>query len=443
MRISVANQIIDIQRNVFALRNKTLFLLMFLFLGLMPIRAYSQTINPLISFSVESCTLDVALEKLFAEYELNVAFSKAELSKIRIDSYSCNYKSLENVLADLLKGTDYGFKRIGKQYVIRKDQLLEPEEQSVTQKPSTQVPIKEIEEHKSDTVWNATADTVRIYDTLQVIRTVVRYDTIVQVEHVVKTDTVYKVKYKGLEIHWPKFRDNGWFITPSLSGGFLHLADEDRLNAENGSMEVAPISAFSVSLDGGYKYERLSVGMSLSYRSMKYRFMLNQVVYGGDYYVNDTLDSYYVVHPVSGDTSYYYIMDSTYVPLVTTNYSYRDVNKLDYLCVGAFAAFDFWKREHFRMFVKVGVSADFLLSAKGSYNSIEQPFHAVISKDLAERTRFSYFGGLGAALKIVNQLELVPEVSFRKTNGSLYRADFPFGLQMWQWDLKLGLTYYF
>ena len=442
MKLDIDKKVVDIQGNEPRHRGMMLVLLAFVLMAIVPIRVYSQTYNPLISFTVESCSLDVALEKLFAEYGLNVAFSKAELSKIRIEKYSCTYKSLEEVLADLLKGTDYGFKRIGKQYVIRKNQLLEDENPTIIQEPPSNPVIEEIEEHKIDTV-SAVKDTLRIYDTLQVIRTVMRYDTIVRVERVVETDTVYEVKYKGLEIHWPKFRNDGWFVSPALSYGFPQLDYVDRLDAENGSIEVAPISAFGIGLDGGYKYERLNVGMSIGYRSMKYRFMLNQVVYDGDYYVNDTLDSYYVVHSSLGDTSYYYIMDSTYVPLVTTNYSYRDVNQLDYLNVGAFATFDFWKREHFRMFVKAGVSADFLLSAKGSYNSIEQPFHAVISKDLAERTRFSYFGGLGAALKVVNRLELVPEVNFRKTNGSLYRADFPFDLHMWQWELRLGLTYYF
>ena len=67
-------------------------LLFLIFMALaLPQHARSQSFNPLISFSVESCTLDKALEKLFAEYELNVAFSKAELSKIRIESYSCSY----------------------------------------------------------------------------------------------------------------------------------------------------------------------------------------------------------------------------------------------------------------------------------------------------------------------------------------------------------------
>ena len=99
-----------------------LFLLVFALA--MPKTALSQSFNPLISFSVESCTLDKALEKLFAEYELNVAFSKAEMSKIHIEKYSCSYKSVEDVLADLLKGTDYGFKKIGKQYVIKKTNCL-------------------------------------------------------------------------------------------------------------------------------------------------------------------------------------------------------------------------------------------------------------------------------------------------------------------------------
>ena len=104
--------------------------------------AFSQSFNPLISFSVKSCGLDEALEKLFAEYELNVAFSKAEMSKIRIESYSCSYKSVEEVLTDLLKGTDYGFKKIGKQYVIRKKQLLEPIVETVEEeKPDNQVVV--------------------------------------------------------------------------------------------------------------------------------------------------------------------------------------------------------------------------------------------------------------------------------------------------------------
>ena len=435
------NKNADRQRNGMWHFGKGLALLVFFLLCCSTIKSYSQTFNPLISFSVESCSLDVALEKLFAEYELNVAFNKAELSKIRIENYSCSYKSVEEVLTDLLKGTNFGFKKIGKQYVIRKNQLLEPVEKD---NPIVQVEQnEEIIEHKLDTVVNKTADTVRLFDTLQIIRTVMRYDTIVRVEHVVETDTVYKVRYKGLEIPWPKFKDNGWFITPFVAYDIAQLDFENKTPVDGGMMDVTPSSAFGIGLDGGYKRERLSVGVSLSYRSVKYRFLLEQTAFEGDYYENDTLDTYYVVHPGSGDTTYHYIMDSTYVPLVTTHYSYRDLNRLDYLSLGLFGTFDFWKHAHFRMFVKAGISADFLIAYGGSYNNQEEPFHAPIAREQVKPVRFSYFGGLGAAFKIVNQVELVPEVQYKGYSGSMYRPDFPFDLRMHLWEFRLGLTYYF
>jgi len=416
-------------------------LLLLFFLALAhPQQALAQSFNPLISFSVESCTLDKALEKLFADYEINVAFSKAEMSKIRIESYSCSYKSVEEVLADLLKGTDYGFKKVGKQYVIRKNQLLvnEPE---ATVTPPAELPV-EVVKPKPDTIISKTGDTIRIFDTTQIIRTVMRYDTIVQVKREVQTDTVYAVKYKGWEIPWPKFRNNGWFITPSVSlasAQFKHEVDMPEL--ENGSINVTPSLVYGVALDGGYKYNRLSVGLNFGYRSVRYRFLLEKTDFQGDYYVNDTLDTYYVVH--EADTAYHYILDSTYVPLTTTNYAYRDVNRLDYMNVGLFASFDFIKSEHFRAFIKAGASVDFLVNQAGSLNASESPYHEPITKEQVESKRFSYYGGLGFALKVANRIEFVPEVHYRMTNGSLYRADFPFDMRMRLWDFRLGMTYYF
>jgi hypothetical protein len=175
---------------------------------------------------------------------------------------------------------------------------------------------------------------------------------------------------------------------------------------------------------------------------VRYRFLLEQTMFSGDYYVNDTLDTYYVVHP-AGDTTYQYILDSTYIPLTTTHYAYRDVNRLDYLTVGLFASFDFVRLAHFRAFIKAGASVDFLVGYGGSLNASEPPFHEPIAKEQVEPNRISYYGGLGCAFKVANRIELVPEVHYRVTHGSLYRADFPFDMQLRMWDFRLGLTYYF
>ena len=438
MRFSLLNRIADTQKD----RKHVAFFLPLLFLILLsvaqPKHANAQTFNPLISFSVESCTLDKALEKLFAEYELNVAFSKAEMSKIRIESYSCSYKSVEEVLTDLLKGTGYGFKKVGKQYVIRKNQLLVNEPEATVTAPAE--PVVEVVKSKSDTIVSKTSEVIRIIDTLQVIRTVMRYDTVVKMK--VLHDTVRTVVHEGLTIPWPKFRDNGWFVGASVATSPTKFKyDKDFPEIENGLMDVVPISGYSAGIDGGYKHDRLSVGMSLAYRSVRYRFLLEKTDFFGDYYVNDTLDTYYVVHET--DTAYHYLLDSTYIPLTTTNYAYRDINQLDYLNVGLFATFDVIKLEHFRGFFKAGVSADILVNYAGSLYATESPYHTPINKEQVEPLRFSLFGGIGGAFKVANRIELVPEISYRVTGGSLYRADFPFNMKLRMMDFRLGLTYYF
>ena len=438
MRFSLLNRIADTQKDRKHVVLFFPFLLLFFLAVALPKDAKAQSFNPLISFSVESCTLDNALEKLFADYELNVAFSKEEMSKIRIESYSCSYKSVEEVLTDLLKGTGYGFKKIGKQYVIRKNQLL-VNEPDATITPPAVLPV-EIIKPQSDTIVSNTNEVVHIIDTVQVIRTVMRYDTVVKLK--VLRDTVHTIVKEGIMIPWPKFRDNGWFIAASMASSPAEFKyDKDFPEIENGSMELVPIPGFCAGLDGGYKHNRFSVGMNLSYRSVRYRFLLEKTDFFGDYYVNDTLDTYYVVHET--DTAYHYILDSTYVPLTTTNYSYRDVNQLDYLNVGLFSTFDFIKSEHFRAFFKAGVSADILVNYAGSLNATESPYHAPIVKEQVEPILFSFFGGLGAAFKVAHRIELVPEMSYRMTDGSLYRADFPFNMKLRMMDFRLGLTYYF
>ena len=405
--------------------------LFFVFL-VAPQKAFSQSFNPLISFSVKACTLDEALEKLFAEYELNVAFSKAELSKIRIEDYSCSYKSLEEVLTDLLRGTDYGYKKIGKQYVISKKQPVVPVVEAPQEEPD--LPPKETIEAKTDIVVNKTADTVRVIDTIKVIRTVMRYDTVVRVEQV--TDTVYEVKYRGYVIQWPDFRNNGWFVAPWMTIGAL------KLDYEHDEDILAPVSTYALGLDGGFKHERWTAGMSFGYRSAKYSFSFDKTVTEGGYYVNDTLDTYYVIHQ-GNDTTYHYILDSTYMPMTTTNYAWRDVNRLDYLSIGLFASFDFLKLEPFRMYVKAGIMADILLDASGSYYEEGTPMQKAISRDHASPVNLAYFGGIGAALKVGDHVELVPEFTYRGLAKSVYKTEFPLDLRMHQWDFRLGLTYYF
>ena len=423
-------------------------LCLFLFSLVMPQKSFSQVIDPVISFSVESCSLDVALEKLFAEYDVNVAFSKAELSQVRIPAYSCSYKPIDEVLRDLLNGTDYGFKKIGRQYVIKKMPTFVPEyPENHTNAPA--VP-EVVENHKVDTVLNRSADTLRIFDTLFVTRILIQRDTVLKQKTVVEHDTAFIRKRNPIAFNWPSFRDNGWFANLSYEHAWenmnqsLNNSDYEELyDLYNQSADVSQATMNGISVEAGYKPNRLSFGLTLSYRSLNYRFSMNRTVTEGDYYLNDTLDAYYVVNQVSGDTSYCYVLDSVYVPLETHNFSCREDNRLNYLGIGGFCSFDVFAAEYFRLFVKVGVSFDFLQNAHGSMFSTDRPFYSNDLDEYAEEVKFNYSLGIGAALKVGGRLELQPEVAYRQHVGSLYRKDYPIELEMQSFVLKLGLTYYF
>ena len=82
----------------------------------------------------------------------------------------------------------------------------------------------------------------------------------------------------------------------------------------------------------------------------------------------------------------------------------------------------------------------------GTYGIVAERVVKKIAVPVPENTKYvrlSYYGGLGVAWKVANRIEFVPEVYYRVTNGSLYRADFPFDMRMRLWDFRLGLTYYF
>lgn len=404
-----------------------------------PQEAEAQNFDPLISFTVESCSLDVALEKLLAEYDINVAFSKAELSNIRIEKYSCSYKSAEEVLADLLKGTNYGYKKIGMQYVIRKNKTIDP------RKNEQNEPINEIKKHKTETIMSKAGDTIRVFDTMQVIRTVMRYDTIIRYDSIVRVDTVFDIKYKGYEIKWPKFKNNGWYVSPSLTYGFAFIDQkiDPTFTNENISINLLPSSDFTVGLDGGYKKNRVSFGINLSYNTLRYRFQLDETIFSGNYYVNDTLDTYFVIHPNLDDTTYYYIIDSTYVPLETTTNSFRDINRHDYFGIGAFATFDIVRNAHFRLFAKAQATIGFLTYAEGSTIKEGQMIGNSLTSNDLKPAKFSYQIGLGGAWKVANRIELIPEIYYMKNAGVLFLDDSPINMQTRFFKLKLGLTYYF
>ena len=186
----------------------------------------------------------------------------------------------------MLKGTDYGFKKIGKQYVIRKNQVLLNDPVAVVTPPAEQQIV--IFQPEPGVVPSKTADTIYIIDSVKIIRTAMRHDTVVKVEYERITDTVYEVKYEGWKFFRPHFQDTGWFINPHVTMAAPSFRHVNAIpETEDVTVDIIPSSAFAVGVDGGYKFNRLSVGASLAYRSARYRFMFEKLEGKNQYSENE------------------------------------------------------------------------------------------------------------------------------------------------------------
>ncbi len=423
----------DSQNNRFSIA-ATRFALCGCLLLCFPLFLLSQTTEDRISFSVRNCTLDIAMEKLFEEHQVNVAFSKSELSEVDIKSYSAKNKPVSQVVSDLLKGSGFTYKKIGSQYVIRKGE--EP--------PAMPV----VERVKENTTGALHPDTIVIVDTIYQVQKVLQHDTIVKFETVLKHDTMYIVKRFWNQNR--RFKANGWFLDVSAAGGNGYFtvqssnpAYRELYELHDSAVSLRPFSNFELSAGGGHRERRFAWGASLSYRSQRYCFMLDREIRHGGHFKNDTIETYYVVNQSTLDTAFFYITDSTYLPVERVVYNYRDMNRMQYLGLNVYLAFDVIEKTYWRLFVKAGVSAEVLLSASGSVFATDAPFRSRTLDAEAAPFKASSFAGIGAGIKIYKRFEVLPEATVHYYFGSLYRSEYPVDLRQYLWNVRVGLNYYF
>lgn len=412
-----------------------------------------------INFKVDGCSLDVALEKLYKDYGINLAFNRAELSNVMVGSYSAEAATLEQVLTSLLADTGFAFKKIGSQYVIRKSSVAKPSSSvpmsnpssESTPKPRPQSTTKKSEAHI------AIPDTIRVVDTIIKKEIVYRTDTIREKEIVLQTDTVVVYKYASSRIK--KLRRNifsndyshhkDFSVSLSVSqntafyGDHLTNATEYWYEFYKKSFKNYSFNNFSAKVNGAYNYNRFQIGVGISFSSFQRQLDFRREIVVGDYFEMVLLDSYYTYDPISNDTLFYYIYDSTYVPRQEYVIEYNDINRLGYLGLIADIAYCYYSDDNIKLYVKGGVGASFLLYFNGSLISTEEPFLCIDKTDNIQKFKVNAMVGLGARVTLNEQVELVPEISYHNYFGSVYTKDSPVRSHIDAISLGVGLIYYF
>lgn len=390
-----------------------------------------------VSFQNEK--LSEVLMQLSKTSKLNFSYDANDpVFETRI-SYVYKEESIQKVLDNILSNTGLVHKQIGNQIVlfqanesIINDLQTESQEEVKTEANDeiivTEFDIPAIEmDYRLDTIF--LKDTVFRVDTIRVIDTVFIEQQ--------KPEKPVQTKIKEIPVDYFQEgmeRDKGWalgvFAAPLLSD-FSVIKDQKSFS----------LRSFSLGIDAMKLLNRWNILFGLRLTQFNQRFTQQYSSSEGGFFDTDTIDAYYTV--INTDTAWYYVTDSSWIPLETREYSYEKTNTLGYLELNVSASFDVYKSPKMRLYLKAGGQLSMLIYKNGI---------AIPGDDQAEGTDFddldfnevnySFLLGAGLKYKLADKVDFNSELYYAGYLNSLI-PDYPIDTKFNAIGLKLGLVFYF
>lgn len=401
----------------------------------------SQTI---ISIDVKDTNAAEILESIYKQYNIKIAYNSSELSTIYIKEYKADNQSIDKIINDLLKNSEFSSKHIGNQIVIFKD-----EEKHIPKKEPKEILSKE------ERLKLIVRDTIHHFDTIVVtkIETVQKIDTVkVYVE---KIDTVFmneNVHEKLISKLFVKNvkHDEQFSLRLSYSQQLSFLTFKTKnenkreiVNLLEDAISCKSLRSTAINIDGAYSVSDWNITVGISYNSYRHKFSFHEKEYEDPYYVLDTLDSYYNIDIHTFDTTFYHIIDTSYMSGNIHNYNHDEINKLSYLGFNVGIAYTFFKSQYFSFYFNTSANLDILINAKGAYISEDKTERVkLFDKNDFNKVKFACNFSLGSKISITESLDLIPEIYYKHYFGSITKnADFKTNLDVL--GIKLGVCYYF
>lgn len=410
----------------------THLLLVFAFtlLTFSPSGTFAQTtkLNDKLSFSVNNVTVSDALEALTRVTGNAFSYNPDQLPANRIVRVDIRNRPLIEILSAIIGSTGFGFRQMGNQIIIyrNKDEVPEttedkPEDQTekLNQNVSKgQLPEKVIIKH--DTIIKEVRDTVKL------------------TEYVIKRDTVYEKVTTPVSRN-EVFRTNlSEEITPSWkfctgvnvsyyfpSSAFQAPAEYSARLADFEDSYSYGVFSGSLGIDVLASYNRFSAGSGIGMTVLSEKLDYSYLKETGGFFQKDTLDSYYTL--LEGDTTWYYILDSAYIPKDNERFSYKVNNHFRYLEIPLTLQYNYPFR-NILVYGKAGIIAGIHVGSDGQ--QIRVPGEGIVQlSDLkAKSLLFSYTVAVGAAIPITQKIVLSTSLSWRNHLSSIYK-DFPIDIR--------------
>lgn len=295
-------------------------------MGIEPARAQTTSSGEKYNLIVSDQPLVVVLEQLSRMAGVTFSYNPDQVGVNRKITLRITGKTLDEIMQQLFDEDIFDFRRKGSQVVIyKKTEKVTPIGEKVQ-------PV-DASSKQPDTVYLIKEQRVT--------------DTVVKIEIQSKTDTVYLVEKQPEPKIGSKdiFRNNppmyarlkpqttfdaGFKFSGLLS--YRNFSGEEQYKELLNTYRDAD-SGFAFSGAAGLtlqlNYQRLSFITGVEMVQLAYRFNYNFSTSTGGFYLKDTLDAYYTL--IDNDTTWFYLIDSSYQPLDVQQYRYNTLVKYRYL----------------------------------------------------------------------------------------------------------------
>lgn len=322
--------------------------------------------DPLVSVSCRNEPVSQVLEKLARNTGITFSYNPDHIEATRLISLNMDNRRLSAVLAEILPAEKFGLRQNGNQIVIfRKNPALTDLPGGTAQDAQQRgnLPVKPDTVFMTRTMLEKDTVTVTVKDTL------VRFDT-VYIMKVVTRD----VPIKGADIfsNLTRLSDD---LTRELKfqagihGSWLGIRQsfnsESASFTSNADYKNAYSPRFfsgSAGVDFSMFYSRFEFRTGISCASLNSRLEYSFEKETGGFFRKDTLDAYYTLE--NEDTTWFYVMDSTYMPVDLEAYTYSAAVSQKFLEIPFTLQYN-QPAGRLLIFVRAGLIAGFHLGSKG------------------------------------------------------------------------------
>lgn len=394
--------------------------------------------NRLVNFTAEEIPVASALYKLSIECGYDISYDASDSSLQKLVNINAHDKFAFDIYREILANTNHSFKQIDNLIVIYKlddnvEKNLNSEDKSTNLVPQENTPENEIlydTVYINDTIFQTQTDTLLITqtDTLRLVDTV----------FIIKPsrDKIKQIKKNQNDLIRSRVpRKNGWsaevFVSP--------IASNFSLSEENSPIRIRN---FSIGADLSKIINKLNISVDIKLNHFANSFNNEYVILNGGYYQTDTLDIYYTI--VDTDTSWYYVTDSSWLPLDNHQYNYNIKNRIGYLDIGLSATYDFLNFGKTRIYAGIGLNSGFLIYRSGTAirNKDSEPQGVKFADLEFNEIVFSSQAKLGLKYQINKVVDFKTEAYYFQSFDNVV-SNFPYNNKLNGFGLKFAILYYF